>query len=282
MQRHELPASHAHQGRGTRHLKLVGSSLLATLLLSVICAPPSRADRSAKRPGGTAETASAADLLDAVDDTYRGSHSIARLEMKVQTEHWARSLEMKAWSHGKQRSLVRILSPRKEKGTATLRVDGDIWNFLPRVKRVIKLPSSMMGGSWMGSHFTNDDLVKNSRLREDYTFRIVASSPVEGDTVVDIECLPRENAVVVWGKVVVRVRAGDRMPVQMKYFDEDLKLARTMDFLDVKQFGSRKLPATMKVTPADSPKEYTLVRYLELDFDSQVPDSTFSLRSLSR
>lgn len=107
-----------------------------------------------------------------MDDLFRGKSSQGLMTMTVVTKHWKRTLTMQWWSKGKDRSLVRILAPKKEAGTATLRVGNDVWNYLPKVKRVIKLPSSMMSGSWMGSHFTNDDLVKESRMADDYTFKI--------------------------------------------------------------------------------------------------------------
>jgi len=228
------------------------------------------------------ETLDARTLLDAVDDIYRGQQAYAEIEMSVKTEHWSRTLRIESWSHGTDKSLMRILSPRKEKGTSTLRSGKDIWNYLPKVKRVIKLPSSMMSSSWMGSHFTNDDLVKESRFTEDFDFKISFRGKRDGKDVIDISCLPKRNAAVVWGKVVVTVLADGYMPVKSLYYDEDMKLARTMTFSGIKQFGTRKLPSVMLIVPADKPKESTRVRYLKLDFDRDIPDSTFSLRALRR
>ena len=221
-------------------------------------------------------------ILDRVDDLFRGKSSQGRMTMSITTAHWKRTLSMKWTSRGKERTLIRILAPKKEKGTATLRSGRDIWTYLPKVRRVIKLSSSMMSASWMGSHFTNDDLVKESRMADNYTFKITFRGERGGREVIDITCIPKPKAAVVWGKVVVSVAKAGYMPLMIRYFDEDMKPARTMIFSEVGNLGGRRLPKVMTVVPADKPKESTVVRYLEMRFNIDVPESVFSLRNLQR
>ena len=226
---------------------------------------------------GASEEPTPREVLDRFDDLYRGDSSRAVMAMTVVTEHWTRELKLEAWSQGREKSLFRILSPRKEKGTATLKSGRQMWNYLPKVDRVIKVPSSMMGGSWMGSHFTNDDLVKESRMAEDYDFEY-GEAPGEGE--IAIVCIPRPDAAVVWGKVVVRVRSADWMPVAVEYFDEDMEPARTMSFGDYREVRERLIPLRMRIAPADEPEEHTEVRYEEIEFDLPLAGDLFSLRSL--
>ena len=221
-------------------------------------------------------------LVNSVDDLYRGESSAGKMTMKVVTEHWQRTLQLEFFNKGKDRSLVRILSPKKEKGTTTLRVKKDMWNYLPKVKRIIKVPVSMMGGSWMGSHFTNDDLVKQSRMADDFISRISFKGKRDGRDLIEITSIAREDAVVVWGKMVIEVDEKTRFPIRIRYFDEDLELARTMTFGEPVQFSGRTIPASMKLTSQDKPKEFTEVRYDSLDFVTPVPDSLFSRRNLER
>jgi outer membrane lipoprotein-sorting protein len=204
------------------------------------------------------------------------------MAMKVVTEHWTREMTLEFWSQGKDRSLVRILAPQKEKGTATLKAAENIWNYLPKVNRVIKVPTSMMGGAWMGSHFTNDELVKESRMAEDYDFATSFEGERGGERIVEISCTPKAGAAVVWGKVVVAVRQGDWMPISIAYLDEDLKLARTMTFSDLKVLGGRTVPTVSRMVPADKPRELTEVRYQEVAFDLALPEDLFSLRALQK
>lgn len=218
-------------------------------------------------------------ILDRVDDLYRGESSRAIMVMKVVTENWTRELELEAWSRGKEQSLFRILSPHKEKGTATLKSGKHMWNYLPKVNRVIKMPSSMMGSSWMGSHFTNNDLVKESRMAEDYDFEY--GEPRNTDEIA-ILCLPGPEAPVVWGKVVVRVRREDWMPIEVEYFHEDMALARAMTFSEYRTSGERLLPFYMRITPTDKPQEHTEIVYKEIEFDLALSDDLFSLRSLRK
>jgi outer membrane lipoprotein-sorting protein len=221
-------------------------------------------------------------ILDKVDDLFRSSSSKGLATMTVTTAHWKRSLSLEMWSKGKDRSLVRVLAPKKEKGTATLRSGNDIWNYLPKVKRVIKLPSSMMAASWMGSHFTNDDLVKESRMADDYTFEITFRGEREGQEIVEVTCHPKPDAAVVWGKVLVTAQIKDYLPLNVKYFDEDLRLARTMTFSDVAQLGGRIIPSLVTMVPEDKPKESTVIHYEQMDFDIDLKDDFFSLRTLQK
>jgi len=246
---------------------------LALLLALVVCAPGLAADDPHAR---------ARQLLDRVDDLFRGDSAHGRAEMTIETTHWTRTLEMEFWSQGEERSLIRILAPEKEKGTATLKVDTDLWNYLPKVKRVVKLPSSMLSASWMGSHLTNDDLVKESRMADDYTYEISFEGARDGVEVVEITCTPKPDAPVVWGKVVVRVRKDDSMPLEVAFHDEDLDLARTITYADVATLGGRTLPTTMAVVPADEPGEQTRIHYREMTYDIALPDDLFSLRTLQR
>jgi len=191
-------------------------------------------------------------------------------------------MKIEAWTEGTEKSLMRILAPRKEKGMATLKSGENIWNYLPKVKRVIKVPSSMMGGSWMGSHFTNDDLVKESRMAEDFDFKKSFEGERDGVKVIEITCIPKPNAAVVWGKVVVQVRVKDFQPLWTKYYDEDQELARTMTFTDFKKFDDRVLPGSMRIVPTDKPDEYTEVKYEKIKFNIKLKDKLFTLRNLQR
>ncbi|MEW5733263.1 MAG: outer membrane lipoprotein-sorting protein [Thermodesulfobacteriota bacterium] len=231
---------------------------------------------------GRALALSASEILDRVDDLYRGKSSSGKMTMAITTEHWQRTLSMDMWSKGKDMSLIRITAPAKEQGTATLRVKNEIWNYLPKVNRVIKLPSSMMSASWMGSHFTNDDLVKESRFTDDYTFSVTGERKENGHTIVDITCIPKPDAAVVWGKVVVTADADEFLPLKSLYYDEDGDLARTMVFSDVQKMGDRILPLSLVIYPADKPKEKTEVHYDQINFDQDLPDDFFSLRNLQK
>lgn len=244
---------------------------LAALLLSLAAASPA-----------LAEPPSLEDLLNATDDVTRGESSVATVTMNVKTERYERSVTMKSWSRGTEESLIVIESPAREKGTATLKSEDNIWNYLPKVDRTIKVPASMMSGSWMGSHFSNDDLVRENRLAEEFTAEFTAQP--EGDDparVYKIALTPRPDAPVVWGQVQVDVRA-DQIPVEVRYYDEEGELVRTMSFHDVQEIDGRMVPARMRVVPADKPGEYTEVTYDSIDFDVDIPDSTFSLQALRR
>lgn len=222
----------------------------------------------------------AREIIDRVDRLLRGESSRGRITMEITTEHWSRSLDMEIWSLGVEHSLVRVQSPAREAGTATLKAGQEVWNYLPRVDRTIKVPPSLMMGSWMGSHFTNDDLVKESRIVDDYDFEISFEGEREGVEVWEFQLTPRPEAPVIWGRIDEQVRKADLMPTWIRYYDEDGGLVRTMTFSDYRTMGDRLVPASMLVIPADKPEEHTVLTYHELDFGISLDENFFSLRNL--
>ena len=224
----------------------------------------------------------AKEIVDRVDRMLRGDSSRGVARMEVVTEHWERELTMEMWSLGTNYSLVRVQSPAREAGAATLMADDDIWNYLPKVDRAIKIPASMMAGAWMGSHFTNDDLIKESRLVEDYDIDVTYSGDRNGMTVWEFRLRPKPDVAVVWARLEYQVRQSDYMPLWARYYDEDGALFRTMTWSEFRELGGRVVPAVLNVQPADKPSDRTTVRYDELEFDIDIQPSFFSLQRLKQ
>jgi hypothetical protein len=220
------------------------------------------------------------EIIDRVDRMLRGASSRATVAMEIATAHWTRTLEMQVWSLGTDYALVRVTAPPREAGTATLKVRQVVWNYLPRVDRTIKIPPSLMMGSWMGSHFTNDDLVKESRMIDDYDIAIGFEGDRSGVAVWEFVLTPKPTAAVVWGRIVQQVRKADLMPTWARYYDERGQLIRTMTCSEFRTFGSRLVPTVMTVRPEDKPDERTVIRYRDLEFDVRLAPDFFSLRSL--
>ena len=234
-------------------------------------------------------------ILDGFDDLYRGSSAAGRMTMEVVKPRYTRTLTMDFWSLGKDLTLVRITSPKKEQGMATLKNHNDIWNYLPKVNRTIKVPASMMGGSWMGSDFTNDDLVKENRMAEEYTARLSFEGDRSGHKVYELTCVPKPTAAVVWGKVVVRVEQGSLLPLEARYFKENGALARTLTFSDPKPFpdhtqpanqggsvATRTIPTKLVIVPEGKPGQRTVVTYDTIEFGAKLSPQRFRLNSLRR
>ena len=219
-------------------------------------------------------------ILDSVDDVYRSNASHGILTLTVTTTNWQRTLTLEQWSKGKNKHLIKILKPKKEKDLATLRVDNNVWNYMPKVKKVVKIPSSMMSSSWMGSHFTNDDLVKQSRMVKDYDFSISFEGIRDGIDIVEITCIPKKNAAVVWGKVEVVVYRENFIPLRLIYYDEDLNLSRKLEFSNIQILDNKKIPLQMQMISEDEPGESTTVQWKEIKFDLTISDDFFSLRKL--
>jgi len=229
-----------------------------------------------------AQTVDPAAIVDRVDRLLRGASSNGSLTMQIKTRQWSRSLDLEIWSLGNDYALVRVTAPAREAGTATLKVKNDVWNYLPRVDRTIRIPPSLMAGTWMGSHFTNDDLVKESRLVENYDIALVPGDSTSRNTSWDLALTPKPTAAVVWGRIVMRVRKADDMPLFENYYNDNGELVRTITFSDFRTMGGRLVPATLTVTPTDKPDEHTILNYHTLSFDVGLGPDYFSLQHLKR
>ena len=220
------------------------------------------------------------ELIRHIDQLWRGETSQASMSMTVQTRRYARTMVMDAWSRGKERSLVVIREPVKDRGIATLKVEGNIWNYLPKIDRVTKVPSSMMAGSWMGSHFTNDDLIKENTFEDDYRATLSFEGVRDGRSVYELSFVPRPQAAVVWGKVVMLVEQATLAPLSARYYDEGGALMRTMRFDEPRKIGARTIPMRLTLQPEDNPDESTVIVYQDIAFGMQIDESFFSLQTL--
>ncbi len=221
-------------------------------------------------------------LMTHIDELWRGDTSQATMTMTVKTRRYERTMTMEAWSRGKEHSLIVIREPVKDRGIATLKVKENIWNYLPKINRVTKVPASMMAGSWMGSHFTNDDLVKESTYVDDYSSVISFEGERDGSQIYEVTSTPKPDAAVVWGKVVMDIRQDNFAPVSARYYDEEGVQVRVMRFDQIKVVDGRAIPMRMTLIPEDKPGESTIVVYEEIAFGVALDDNFFSLRGLKR
>ena len=249
-------------------------TLFLTALLLLVSPPLSLSQKN------TSEN-KAEEIVKKIDDLYRSSASTSLVEMQIITPHWQRTLKMKAWSMGMKKTFIRILEPKKERGIATLRIGNEMWNFLPKTNKVIKIPPSMMMSSWMGSDFTNDDLVKEFTFLESYYFELTTPENPEPGTLY-VKCIPKKGLPIVWGYIIIAVQKETYMPLWQKYYDEKGKLMREITYKDVKFFGKRKIPSVLELIPKTKKGQKTVLRYLEATFDTKIDEVIFTLRNLRK
>ncbi len=214
------------------------------------------------------------------EDLYRSESSISVARLTVTKPRRKRTLEMKIWTRGEEKALIVISDPARERGTATLKVDKNLWNYLPRIKRTIRIPPSMMLASWMGSDFTNDDLVKESSYSKDYEYELIGPSEEPKGWLVRFTAKP--NVVGLWNRFELVLSEDGRIPLEAKYYDRKDRLARIMRWSDVKDFDGKRIPSRMTLIPTDKEGNVTEMVYLEIEFDVAVPDETFSLSNLEQ
>jgi len=217
-------------------------------------------------------------LIREMEDLYRADSSYAQLTMRVETPHYQRTMTMESTSLGTEKAFIRILSPKKDRGIATLKQDKEMWNYFPKINKVIKVPPSMMMGSWMGSDFTNDDLVKETTLADEYILQLT-----ETDELYTIILLPREQTITVWGKIEYTIDKKSMVPVRQVFFEDDGTEVRVLTYKEPKQFADAMLPSVMEMVPLNKEGHKTVVIYdtLELNVDD-ISNELFTLRNLKK
>lgn len=221
-------------------------------------------------------------IVKRADQKLRGESSRGELTVRIVRPDWSREMALKFWSLGDDYALMLITEPARDRGTVFLKRDREIWNWIPRIERHIKLPPSMMTQSWMGTDFTNDDLINQSSLLEDYTH-----APAGDSTILDrgcwrIELRPRPDAAVVWNRIVLWVDKQDYMEMRMEFFDEKDEIVTVARASDIRKLGGRLLPATLEWIPVDEPGHRTVLHYESLDFDLDLKEPFFSLQNMKR
>ena len=230
-----------------------------------------------------AQEPSAQEIVKRSDDLMRGDTQEGVFIMTVITPTWERTLKLYCISKGRDRMFIRITSPAKEKGIATLRVANEMWNYLPQVERTIKIPPSMMLQPWMGSDFANDDLVKESSVVNDYTHAIIAEEKVEGEDIYIIELTPKPSAGIVWDKRIMRVNKKNFIPVRDEFYGKDNKLIKTLYYTEVKKISDRFIPTRWEMVSNIKSGRRTIIEVDDkVAYNKQIDDSIFSVQNLKR
>ncbi len=231
----------------------------------------------------SAWTQDATEIIRKTDEKARGVESSQGLmRMTIVRPSWSREIEIKSWSKGRDYSLMLITAPARDQGTAFLKRDKEIWNWQPSIDRAIKLPPSMMMQSWMGSDFTNDDLVRESSIVVDYTHELLGSEIIEGMDCYKIQLNPKPEAPVVWGKVITWIEKKELLQLKTEFYDEDEYLVNTMYGKNVRMLGGRLLPTRLEMVPAEEEGKMTVVEQLDLAFDDPISENFFSIQNMKR
>lgn len=254
-----------------------GLSLFSAFVLVALGGFVGSAATAQEAPGTQLADESAADLLRRVDALYRADTGRSRIRMQIVTPNWQRTLEMESWSRGQEDTFIRILAPRKDRGVSTLKLGNEMWNYFPKIDKVIKVPPSMMMSSWMGSDFTNDDLVKESSMADDYE-----TTREDKDGRIYLTLVPRQQTVTVWGKIEVVVDAASLIPVEQSYYNERGEKVRVMSFHEPRDFNGITLPSRMEMTPLNKDGYKTVIYYDELNLNVELDDDVFTMRNLKR
>ncbi|MGD9931392.1 MAG: outer membrane lipoprotein-sorting protein [Mangrovibacterium sp.] len=221
-------------------------------------------------------------IVKQADEKFRGASSQGTLRMTIQRPAWSRTIAMKNWTLGTEFSLIYITEPAKERGQVFLKRHNEMWNWVPSIERMIKIPPSMMMHSWMGSDFTNDDLVKESSMVKDYDQKLLGMEMLEGYHCYKIELIPLEDAAVVWGKIVMWITEKDLLWLKGEFYDEDDELVNTEILSDIKLMDDRIMPTRLEMIPADKPGQKTIMIFENIQFNVKLDESFFSIQNMKR
>jgi hypothetical protein len=217
-------------------------------------------------------------IKDAIDK-YRGETSYSEMEMIIHRPDWERTMGMIAWTEGLDKSLVRIISPKKDAGSGNLLIDDNMWSYTPKINRIIKIPSSMSNQSWMGSDFSNNDIARADDIIDLYDHKLLSTDLKNGKKVYTIESIPHDEAPVVWGKEVLQIRDDD-VVLEHAFYDQDGQLVKKLTTLAIKEFSGRTVPAIQRMQKVDEEGEWTEVRVNKAEYGIAIKSRTFTLSNL--
>ena len=246
---------------------MIGRTLCAATLIGILAtAAPSTAQ-------------DAREIVKASIDNWRGLSSYGEMTMTIHRPSWERSMSMRGWTSGSKKSLIRVTAPKKDAGNGTLMVDNNMWSYSPKVNRVIKVPSSMMGQSWMGSDFSNKDVSRADDIIEQYDHTLLATDEIDGHTVWTIQSIPHEEAAVVWGKEVLQIRDDDVL-LEQEFWDQDGILVKTLKTLEIAEMGGRNIAVRQRMAKVETDDEWTEFSVQTMEFDIEISDNTFTRSNL--
>jgi outer membrane lipoprotein-sorting protein len=231
---------------------------------------------------GILNAQNAEEIVRQADEKFRGSSSNGQTTMIIERPAWSREITMKSWSLGNDYSMIYITAPAKEKGQVFLKRKNEMWNWIPTIERMIKIPPSMMMQSWMGSDFTNDDLVRESSLVKDYSQEIIGEENIRNYDCYKIRLLPHPDAAVVWGKIIMWISKEDYYWLKAEFYDEDGELVNTEILSEIKLLDDRKLPTRMEMIPSDKNGHKTILIFNDIEFDVNLDESFFSQQNMRR
>ncbi|MGL1263546.1 outer membrane lipoprotein-sorting protein [Vibrio parahaemolyticus] len=223
---------------------------------------------------------SAFDIVQKSDQAMRGKSSYSEATMEIVRPDWTRSMTMKSWTKGTELSLVLVTAPAKDKGSASLKRHREMWNWVPSIERVIKIAPSMLSQSWMGSDFTNDDLINQSSIVVDYQHALLGNDSFEGDKVWVIEATAKPDAPVVWNKVTLWISQSTYLQRKVEFYDEFDERVNVLTTYDVKELGGRKIATRMEIKPVDKPGNKTIFTTHQAQFDFDINDDFFSQQQM--
>lgn len=221
----------------------------------------------------------ASEIVQAAIDNWRGLTSYGVFSMTIHREDWQRSMTMKSWTKGDNHSLIRIIQPKKDIGSGTLLIEQQMWTYTPKLNRIIKIPSSMMNQSWMGSDFSNKDISRADDIIKLYQHRLIDTQQSNGHKVFTIEAIPMEDAAVVWGKEILKIR-DDFVLISHAFYDQDDVLFKVMKSYEIKTLSGRPVATRQRMTRTDNEHKWTELNVQDIEFDIKLPEQTFTLTNL--
>lgn len=231
--------------------------------------------------GHCQDNLTASEVVAKANEKIKGESSgYSAMNMEIIRPTWSRSISFKSWSKTTELSLSLVTAPKKEEGQTFLKRGKEMWSWNPTINRMIKLPPSMMSQGWMGSDYTNDDLLNEASIVTDYQHKLSGYDKVAGKECYIIELTPKESAAVVWGKVVMWISKGDFLQLKTEFYDEDNKLVKTQTAFDIKKMGGRIIPTRIELIPADKPGNKTVIKLENIEFNRPIPDQFFSQQNM--
>ena len=215
-------------------------------------------------------------ILERAEQKLAASTMVADMTIKIERPKWNKTMSLKTWAKGTEYAMAYVKGPEKDKGTVYLKAENDVYNYLPKIKKTIKLPATLLSQNWMGTDMSTDDLVKLTQITKDYDAKLTGSETVSGRDCYTIVLAPKATADVLWGQLILTIDKKDFIQLKTQFYDEDMELVNTMIGSEVKAMGGKTVASKMIMTPAGKPEYKTTVVYSSMQFNTSISSSFFT------
>lgn len=228
------------------------------------------------------------EILKKVDGILEAESTIMEATMTtVDAKGVSKSSQMiiyvKKGADGKNRTLIHYLSPAVDKGTKFLSLGNvnQMWMYLPKVEKTIRIAGSMVKQSMMNSDFSYEDLMDRSNFSEFYTAQVLGNEAIDGENCYVLELKAKKGSAN-YRRLKLWVRQDNFIPAKEEFYSGSGKLIKVSTQTGITTMDGRLVPTRITFKDLDQKGHQTILIIENFRFKADIPERYFTTRFLEK